>query len=71
MSDFWSSTVLPTDAANIHNLILTVVGTAATVGLGVLIREKNAVPMKSMAICAGVFTATMVLSVYFIYKGSK
>ncbi len=66
----WDMTVNPVDAANIHNLILTVVGTAATVGLGVLISEKKQVPMKSMVYAAVGFTIAMGLGVYFISEHS-
>jgi hypothetical protein len=67
---FWSSSVTPTDAANIHNLILTVVGTAAAIALGEMIKDKDEIPISSMVLWAGIFGIAMAASVHNISKNA-
>ena len=70
-NDFWSSGILPTEAATYRTLILTVIGTAGTVALGELIKEKKEVPVRSLVIWAGIFAIATAASVYYIAERSK
>lgn len=66
-----SSLVLPAQATTYHNLILTVIGTAATISLAELIKTKKEVPVRDLVFWAAAFGAVTVISVWSIARASK
>ena len=71
MTGILSSDITPTEAATYHNIMLTVIGITATIILAETIKDKTTVPVRDLAIWAGIFGIVTAASVYSLAKASK
>lgn len=72
LSQFLRPSVTPTEAATYYSLIIAgAVGGIGTYVLSQMIKDKNEVPIKSLATWTIIFGIITVVSVYNITKSSK